>query len=60
MYQQRAHFLIHILFLTGGLLTCQYREGVRPGLTDPSNPSKPTTLPTLPPSSHQFKYQVPT
>ena len=48
---------IYALMLTGSLLTCQYREVVRPTIDSPTAP-KPT-LPSLPPSSHPFTYQVP-
>lgn len=49
--------LLYALLLTGSLLTCQYREVVRPTL-DPTTSPKPT-LPNLPPSSQPFIYQVP-
>ena len=55
---QAVRLLFYSLLLTSSLLTCQYREGVRPTIDSPTGP-KPT-LPTLPPSRQPFTYQVPT
>ena len=52
-----VRLLLYTLLLTGSLLTCQYREGVRPTLDSPTSPQP--TLPALPPSSQPFTYQVP-
>lgn len=49
--------LLYTLLLTGSLLTCQYREVVRPTF-EPSAPPNPTP-PSLPPSSLPFTYPVP-
>ena len=52
-----VQFLMYVLLLTGSLLTCQYRELVRPTV-EPSTAPKPAP-PSLPPSQHSFVYQVP-
>ena len=57
-FYQVVRLLFYSFLLTSGLLTCQYREGVRPTIDSPTGP-KPT-LPTLPPSRQPFTYQVPT
>ena len=50
-------FSLYVLLLTGSLLTCQYRELVRPTV-EPSTLPRPAP-PALPPSQQSFVYQVP-